>query len=368
MGDDRFITRPMSIALDLVRSLAALVVLVGHCVQLGIYTGPYPFSELAQHNAVVVFFVLSGLVIANSTLNTKSDLTEYAIARAVRIVPLALFSIAVSIFIFVIYRLFSLDQVSNPVANSHLTLESTLLPMLFLSESGFGSGPVWNPPYWSLCYEVWYYALFGAAIFLRGTRRTLWVLALAAAAGPRILLLFPLWLTGAWLVRDRRFRSVSWQAGIPLCAVSVALFTGATQFAVPGRDLLFSISGMGEPEFRFSQFLLTDLALGVAVATGFVGLRPLAAMFAPSMERFHRPIRAAAGASFGIYLLHWPLLCLLRTLDIGAGSSLILFGPVLAGVIATSVVLAALVERNQNQLRTLLQNACASQSRQRIVV
>jgi peptidoglycan/LPS O-acetylase OafA/YrhL len=149
MGDDRFITRPMSIALDLVRSLAALVVLVGHCVQLGIYTGPYPFSELAQHNAVVVFFVLSGLVIANSTLNTKSDLTEYAIARAVRIVPLALFSIAVSIFIFVIYRLFSLDQVSNPVANSHLTLESTLLPMLFLSESGFGSGPVWNPPYWS---------------------------------------------------------------------------------------------------------------------------------------------------------------------------------------------------------------------------
>jgi len=69
----------------------------------------------------------------------------------------------------------------------------------FLSQSGAAYGPVWNPPYWSLCYEVWYYALFGAAVYLPPARRMLWLVLLAAIAGPRILLLLPVWLAGVWL-------------------------------------------------------------------------------------------------------------------------------------------------------------------------
>ncbi len=59
----------------------------------------------------------------------------------------------------------------------------------FLSEDAFS-----NIPYWSLCYEVWYYVVFGALVFGRGFWR--WGIAIAALLlmGPRLWLLWPIWL------------------------------------------------------------------------------------------------------------------------------------------------------------------------------
>ena len=66
--------------------------------------------------------------------------------------------------------------------------------------------PGGNIPFWSLNYEAWYYVLFGAALFLRGWRRTIAVVAAALLAGPKIVLL-PFWLMGllAW----------RWRAALP---------------------------------------------------------------------------------------------------------------------------------------------------------
>jgi peptidoglycan/LPS O-acetylase OafA/YrhL len=97
MRDTPFITRPLSILLDLVRVLAALAVLVGHAVQLGHYRGPYPFTMLFQHNAVIVFFVLSGLVIAASVDRGGHRLGDYAVARLSRFLPVALPALTISL-------------------------------------------------------------------------------------------------------------------------------------------------------------------------------------------------------------------------------------------------------------------------------
>lgn len=61
----------MSIVLDIVRGMAAIAVLIGHAVQLGIYSGPWPFEFSLQHNAVIVFFVSSGILITNSLQNMR---------------------------------------------------------------------------------------------------------------------------------------------------------------------------------------------------------------------------------------------------------------------------------------------------------
>ena len=82
---DGFISRPLSICLDMLRTAAALVVLVFHMAQIGLYTGPFPKWPMAQHYAVVVFFVLSGLVITASMQRRRSNLADYALSRAARI-------------------------------------------------------------------------------------------------------------------------------------------------------------------------------------------------------------------------------------------------------------------------------------------
>ena len=54
-----------------------------------------------------------------------------------------------------------------------------------------------NIPYWSLGYEVWYYALFGCALFVPRRWAIVGCLAIAVFLGPGIIILFPLWLAGA---------------------------------------------------------------------------------------------------------------------------------------------------------------------------
>ena len=68
---------------------------------------------------------------------------------------------------------------------------------LFLSHAWFLQGTLLsNVPYWSVPFEFWYYAIFGAWVFGRGKWR--WLLAGGAAlvAGPVILLYLPIWLMG----------------------------------------------------------------------------------------------------------------------------------------------------------------------------
>ena len=96
MTGEKFITTPLSLWLDLIRAIAALVVVVGHAYQLKMYTGFYPFTISLQLNAVVVFFVLSGLVIASSSDAEGQTLASFAAARLARILPVALPVLALS--------------------------------------------------------------------------------------------------------------------------------------------------------------------------------------------------------------------------------------------------------------------------------
>jgi peptidoglycan/LPS O-acetylase OafA/YrhL len=356
MRDTSFITPPLSILLDLVRALAALAVLIGHAVQLGHYDGYYPFTTQFQHNAVIVFFVLSGLVIAASADRSPKEpgapmLARYALARAARILPVALPALAISLAVMALDDLIAPAAIFSEDATG-IPAREWLYAALFVSES-YRTGFPPNPPYWSLCYEVWFYALFGAATFLGGWKRIAVMAVMAAIAGPNILLLFPVWLVGVALARTPAARGVPAWAAVVFVIAALACLTLVSSYSYP----VYQATGGYVPwAMGFSIFPLTDLLLALSLALGFAGLRTLTRNGGAWLQRAARPIRYAANMSFSLYLLHWPLLKLLRVLrapDQGALG----FVLVLIVTIAASAAFATVTEHQRHRVRALLERA-----------
>lgn len=353
MEETRFISRPMSLLLDLVRGLAALAVLAGHVIAMDMYTGPFPLDEQMAHNAVVVFFVLSGLVIAQSVLGRDVGAREYIIARAARILPVSIFAVAFSLAAFLYARHAGLIESMVPPYD-RAGAATVLLPLVFLNEGALGQGLVWNPPYWSLAYEVWFYALFGAAVFLRGWVRMLVLGCFALIAGWKILLMAPIWLMGAALVRWQRALCLP-LARAPLVLVpGAAICFAADAWATPGVLAFSGLLGIPYQELGLSRYVLTDTAMGLGIALLFIGLRPLAEVAAPLLNRMAGQVRWLAGCSFTLYVLHNPLLLLIRGYGIGAGDNVAVFAAMMAMIVGLCALIATLIEHKSPQLRAAL--------------
>jgi peptidoglycan/LPS O-acetylase OafA/YrhL len=351
MPDTPFITRPMSIVLDLARVVAALAVLIGHAVQLGHYNGSYPFTIIFQHNAVIVFFVLSGLVIAASVDRGGQTLGGYALARVTRILPVALPALLVSMAVMAINAAIAPDAIFAE-DETGVSASKWLSALLFVSES-YQTGFAPNPPYWSLCYEVWFYALFAAATFLDGWKRLAWLAALAVIAGPNVLLLLPVWLVGVGLARLPQLRRIPAWLGASLVLVAVA---GLYLTASLAPSAYLAIRDLVPWRLGGATFAVTDLVLAIAIAAGFAGLRRLTLGAGSWLERLEKPIRYAANMTFSLYLLHWPLLKLLRVLR-APDESTAGFAFVLIVILVVSAGFASVTEHHRDRTRRLLERA-----------
>ncbi|MDB5725845.1 MAG: Acyltransferase family protein [Novosphingobium sp.] len=352
MKEASFITRPLSVWLDLVRALAALAVVIGHAKQIHVYTGPFPSSMFFQKNAVVVFFVLSGMVIAASVDRDRKSLGHFAIARISRIMPVALGAIAVSLAVAAL----DVRLQGDPLFVEDLRWadpRELLRALLFLSES-YTTGFPPNAPYWSLSYEVWFYALFAAATYLSGPMRAIWLAGLAAIAGPNILLLLPIWLVGVALVRTPLAARVPTSLAGGFIVLAIAALFVAPLFATDAFRLLRPLVPwrMGS-----SLYVLTDFLLALALATGFAGLRTLSNRGLVIPARAEPAIRWGANMSFSLYLLHWPLLKLVHMAGLTAGNNPFGFAAIVAGIVAISGAFATVTEHKRYVVRAWIERA-----------
>lgn len=358
MQSGPFLTPRLSPWLDLVRGLAAVCVVLGHCVQLDLYTGPWPFTLAFQKNAVTVFFVLSGLVIASSAASRPRSLGDFALARASRIVPVAMLGLLVAIVVAVVDA-----RSGQPAFAEHAQWEGgrIVLVALFLSES-WTSGFALNPPAWSLAYEVWFYALFAAATYLQGARRIVALAVLALIAGPNILLLLPAWMAGMALCHWRKARAMPlFLAPVMLAVAGFALYVAAA-LAPYGFAVLHLIAP--DWKFGYSLYALTDTLVALAIAGGFMALRTLAERGWVIPAKPARAARALADISFTLYLLHWPLLKVLRMAGVSAGDDPLALAAIVLLVVGWCALLAMLVERRTPTLRRWLDRRLA---RRRVV-
>lgn len=351
-ADERrpFLTPGLSLALDLVRAAAALVVVLWHAIRLGAYQGPWPVRGALEHDAVIVFFVLSGLVIATAARERETNLFSFAVARFARIVPTAWLSILFGCLACLVARLWAPHPAQLPWLNDILNAPAILLPATFLSEAGHGLGPVWNPPYWSLSYEVTYYAMFACVCYCKGLKRAAILLALFLLALPKAVLLLPVWLMGVglamWRPPPRRSQLAS--AGILLVAVAVT-------YVCHRYAEWVAVGLLGDPDatLRFSKHFLTDIPMGLGVSLAFVALRGFADQAEPLLQSARQVIGLGARASFPLYLFHYPLLALQMAFGLQVHSPAVFAGEV-SLIVAIAVAIGELTERWRIALRSRL--------------
>ena len=298
--------RTLSIYLDLVRFGAALVVVLSHAWPILFPTHPLPWPG---HDAVVVFFVLSGLVVAHATDRPGLTLADYANHRLARVwsvtIPALVLSVVVSL---------SVGGAGLPAAPS---VSGWLDGAWRIVASLFFIGQIWSldvdPPlndaFWSLNFEVWYYALFGAWVFLEGRRRAIAIAIIALAAGPKILLLLPVWLLGVGLYYHRLLLGERTALTLLLATAVLAIAFIQCDVSKLIRHRMVAhwpeaMAGLGGA----NQFV-GDLLLAIAIAANFTAAASLGRFGAPLLT-FAQPIKAAAGCTFSSYLYHLPLLVL----------------------------------------------------------
>ena len=316
-----------SIYLNAMRFLAAFVVLIAHIWPFICSNHPLPWPG---HQAVIVFFVISGYVIAHVTAGRESTFRAFAAARVARIVSVAwpALLLAMMACAFVI-RDTGMEFAPAP-STFAMAVRDTLANAVFLGQNWtFQTVAPLNTPYWSLNYEVWYYAIFAAFTFARNSMRWLLTVTLAVLAGPAIMTLFPCWLAGVWLYRARVALPARW-AGIGFAA-SVCLWLPYFWF-----DLGISIRAWMVPfaPALFDALRASNTFAGDYILTGIIVLNFSAVM--GMTDRFRFLTRAGplfgvlSSYTFSFYLYHAPVFAILWN-DLGLRSWLVV--PVMTGII-----------------------------------
>jgi peptidoglycan/LPS O-acetylase OafA/YrhL len=304
--------RTTSVYLDLLRFGAALVVLIFHAspVRLsGGIPGLWRIGNLADA-AVMLFFVLSGFVIAYVADTKEQTLKAYSISRLSRLYSVVVPALVLTVIVDAVGTRLAPTLYTDNFFRADEPLWRITANLLFINELWFSSvSPFSNTPFWSIGYEFWYYAMFAAAFYFGSWARVAAVMAVALVAGPKILLLLPVWLAGVAAYHVTRSNAVSEGMGAALALGSAA---GYVVFRLLGGEaalMRISIDWLGSStvqQLRFSGGFLSAYVAGLLFALHLVGI----AAISGRLMRFlpERPIRYLAGFTFSLYLFHFPLL------------------------------------------------------------
>jgi len=326
----RKLTAAASDSLDLIRALAACAVMVGHLRALffvdfrQLSHKSWPLQALYfltgfRHQAVIIFFVLSGFLISSTVIRSyvlgKWSWREYALNRATRLYVVFIPGLLLGFFwdrlgswLFATKGIYAhpLTDLGPAVPLQNLTPGNFLGNLFFLQTifcDTFGS----NGPLWSLANEFWYYVLFPVALAagLAWVRRsfrlavplTCLAIFIAAFVGRGILIGFFIWLAGFGLV-------------ILYSRVQIR-----SRFAALG--LLCFASVLSGVTFAVARLLLQDPLLS-DLEVGFVFTLFLFAVLQFAIRRNASPYSAlvhrSAGFSYSLYVLHFPFVLFFRTL------------------------------------------------------
>ncbi|MGY4234700.1 peptidoglycan/LPS O-acetylase OafA/YrhL [Bradyrhizobium sp. USDA 4449] len=305
------ISEALSLFLDLARGIAAVLVLFFH-VRSALLV---PFANLKVHgagaasfflmttfghDAVIVFFVLSGFLVGGSVLRirfgSREDIAKYCIDRFVRIFPVLAAATVCSVGLLAV-EYYSLGRVGCSVE------PSTVLGNI-LALQNFVVKPLCNNlPLWSISSEVFYYIAFPVLVAIfAGSRSYVSAALLLAVIGLSIvsltltplddrnsLLYFPIWLLGAVTATImNRWSANLWGAAV-LLVVALAF---------------------GRMEVSKDWFWWRDFALAAAfcIVLMSIGGRKIGASI---VERCLIVVsRWLSTISFSLYVVHYPLIVL----------------------------------------------------------
>lgn len=294
-------SRPRLGSLDGLRGLAALAVLVLHVWMYTDANFPAPgrtdlldkaIGELRV--AIVLFFVLSGFLLAQPWVNGRvPNLGRYAIRRIARIGP-AYWAALIG----------SLAVLHGTGHGRDIELADTWKFVAFVSNIFPETRNQLDPPMWSMHIEVSFYVvlpLIGLALLRAGRGKLLVCLALIAASLA--------WMSagelGAW--PPEATWTLPTYLGAFACGIAAACIPPRASLApvalVAGAAAVLANAVWHSDGTGTAGHIIADLpaALGFAALVWGLAARPLAVLDSA-------PLRGLGTVSFGLYLWHMPVL------------------------------------------------------------
>lgn len=306
-----------SVVISMLRGLAAIQVAAAHIraqFYPGLATLPDPslwyqafaFATGFAHQAVVVFFLLSGWLVGGAFLNKyheKSALLLYGIDRITRLWVVLIPCFCLSLILASLAGGVGISKPDFALANEYSA--TALIGNLF------GLQDMWVPRYagnfalWSLANETWYYILLPLLILPFSARSvaakvfgSLVFLALMSTLSFPIALFFIIWLLGVGASRI--------QVNLSGRVRSVLLL------ALLGLSAYFRITGNNDKLEPVSFF--QDLVLSVLFLTLLCSLQYKASAHGRMFARMKNWGAALAAFSFTLYVIHVPLIFAARDL------------------------------------------------------
>ncbi len=311
--------------LDAVRFMAAIVVFISHFSYPRFTDGNYLIVQQLNlgRDAVNIFFVLSGFIIAYTVHAKDRNLGIYIFNRLTRLYSVVLPAIILTLALDFLGRIFCIDCYTAPWYFEETPVwQKTIQALTFSNE--FFMSPVRigsNGPFWSLCYEFIYYALFGAMFFLKRKEKFMAILILCLLSGPAILILFPIWWSGAqlykWTTKTTQAfsRDLSWL----LTLTPFFFYVWALYFDIPKYLEVFTVDILG-PYFtfdvlRYSFRFIWNSIVGLLFIFHLMGVFSLTKNKTDSANsKILDGFVWGAKRSLTIYLLHTPILQFLDAL------------------------------------------------------
>lgn len=358
------------IHLDILRALSAWVVMAGHlrsAMLPDLSQLPHPglplkllftFTALG-HQAVVVFFVLSGYFVGGAVIRaTAFTWSPYLIARLTRLWLVLIPAILVTALAdHLLLQLNPAITDAAHIASWHsiptsgrfeLGFDTALLNVLFLQtvlSPVYGS----NGPLWSLAYEFWYYMVFPC----------LWLACRTGQPPLKRLLLLSTGLAVLLAMHDEmRWLFLVWTLGAALNFVPLgwSLLKGRwTGWLLAGAMLSTAVAARAGALPK-AHWVLPDLILGLVVAL-FCAHVHLTQQAANERSWWHRTWLHMSEMSYSLYLLHMPVVFLIvgsllpQDKLAADAKGLALYGLMIAGVSLLAWTFWWLCERRYPEVR-----------------
>jgi len=299
-----------SLYLDAIRFIAALVVFLCHAKLPYFSTGVRWFPSFG-YEMVIVFFVLSGFVIAYTAERKARDWRIFAAERLSRLYSVALPALILTAILDLVGRRWDSTLYEELAPSSHYW-ERIGLSVAFLQQSGnLGARPGSNGPYWSLAYEFWYYAGFAALFYPCSLRSKVCVcIVVLIAMTPKILLLMPIWLSGVACYHICRRGSFPKRWAPPVSISSFTLIAAALTGVI---QLPFSAQNLDAvPPLFFSGRFAEANQLGILIALHFISMDAWMRGASGVNRSLQAVVRFFANRTFSLYLFHAPILVFCR--------------------------------------------------------
>jgi peptidoglycan/LPS O-acetylase OafA/YrhL len=365
------LTQRASAHLDMIRGIAALAVMTGHIRGLFFLdykdlASPSPAVNLLYavtglgHQAVMVFFVLSGFLIGGSVLNSMNRWTwkRYLVNRFCRLYLVLLPALILTAV---------LDYISYRQPGGHVYFD---LPIAHFNAEALAGHRAWNvffgnalflqnivvptygsnSPLWSLANEFWYYLLFPALVLTAYTPNHMKRRLVGALMSILMLVLLPGGILAGFLI---------WLMGVAVHRLPTLDIGRGPRWGLHGvtaaaffATLMLSRVGRIPPDW-------SDPAVGFAFALWLYCLVKIKTSSFAIPALYAWWARLFSKCSYSLYAVHFPMVLLIRTSLVATLWHPNLPNLALGSAICTAVFLfglmfSRLTEAHNDRMRALL--------------